>query len=141
MPLAANVSASRATSAKLAPTRSTSAAATRSSAAVTPTGAPNADSAPIVRTSRYEKDVIHELTSSPATPPRSPPRAAHTSTLFVAIHALEHGRVVYARAGRMGATERETLRKSIHALLAEHGLSADSICIDGADAVGDNRWR
>ena len=57
--------------------------------------------------------------------------------IFVAIHAVEQGCAIYARAGRMSATEREYLRHSVRALLAEYGLSAERICIDGADVVGE----
>ncbi|MFZ2031072.1 MAG: hypothetical protein WAU68_12230 [Vitreimonas sp.] len=38
----------------------------------------------------------------------------------------------------MSATERQNLRHSVRALLAEHGLSSEGIWIDGADAITDS---
>jgi len=64
--------------------------------------------------------------------------------MFVAIHAVEQSCVVYARTGRMSATERDNLRQSVRALLAEYGLSGDRVCIDGVDAVaevGVDQWQ
>lgn len=69
---------------------------------------------------------------------RSAANKANVNPIFVAIRALEQGCVVYARAGRMSATERQNLRHSVRALLAEHGLSSEGIWIDGADAITDS---
>jgi hypothetical protein len=102
--------------------------------------APPAASA--TRTPRRISPASTESCASNAAP-RAAPRRNASNTIFVAIHAVEQGCIVYARAGRMSATERENLRQSVRALLAEHGLTADSICIDGESAVagvGGDLW-
>jgi hypothetical protein len=83
------------------------------------------------------------LTSSPRATSRPPINKNSVNTIFVAIHAVEQGCAIYARVGRMNATEREQLRHSVSGLLAEYGLSAESINIDGVDAVtgvGGDQW-
>ncbi len=93
--------------------------------------------------------VVRRVTRTIATPapPRMParnaPNRSAANTIFVAIHAVEQGCAVYARAGRMSATDRENLRQSMRALLAEHGLSAEHIRIDGDDFVemGGDQWQ
>lgn len=71
------------------------------------------------------------------------PNRMNANPVFVALHAVEQGCVVYARAGRMSATERENLRHSVRALLAQYGLSSEGIWIDGVEAisgVGADQW-
>ena len=78
-------------------------------------------------------------TPSPQLTQRPPPRT-HANAIFVAIHALQQSCAIYARTGRMSATERENLRNSIRALLAEHGLSIDAIAIDGEYSNAESGW-
>jgi hypothetical protein len=59
-------------------------------------------------------------------------KPARLSGLSVAIHATASGLRVLARVGRMTETERERLRHTIKALLAEHGVLSAEIEIAGS---------
>jgi hypothetical protein len=76
----------------------------------------------------------------------SPPSftSARANAICVAVHAIDNGLAVYARVGRMNATEREQLRQAVRRLLAEHGVSEVNLVIDGetiTEAAGTEQWQ